>query len=451
MIRLNLSGFAAAQGARCVAAICLWGLLALTTDSTARDVVGIRYFSAPEYTRVVLDMSGPGSFEVRRVTHPDRLAINIVGAGVNLDSPVSVADGLVQGIRLNHGNHRAQIVIDLGRAAQFRSFSLPAIQGRSDRIVVDVLRPAMETSKSGDRELQSVDEPRRTYTVIIDPGHGGLDPGATRGGLAEKTVVLAVAREMARLINTLPGYRAEMTRRGDYGLELWQRVQFARDKQGDLFVSVHCNTHSRADVAGAEVYFLSQQGASDRESQELADYENAAQLVGLDPRDDNDEMVMGILMDLQANQVLRESARLSWHLLDAIEASGAVERRTAKQASFRVLKNLAMPSALVELAYMSNGHDLAVLQDRRGRQDLAAAMVRGLVTWRGDTAAGAQLAGGKDSAWTGRYQVRRGDSLWDLAHDHGTTVREISRHNNLRSGLINVGQELRLPEVVQGP
>ncbi len=335
-------------GTNCSAAVFLlaWCFLALQASvrvpgigaapvPEAREVLNIRHFTAPGHTRVVLDMSGAGSFEVRRVQNPERIAINISGAGFAIGGPVRVADGLVQGIRINRGRRRAQVVIDLDQGAEFRSFSLPATGGRHDRIVVDVLRPGLPGT--GDTApVAALPLTTRPFTVIIDPGHGGMDPGASRRGLAEKTVVLDVAREMARLINAVPGYRAYLTRTGDYGLELWQRVAYARRKQGDLFLSIHCNTHPRAEVAGMEVYFLSLQGATDREARELADQENAAQLVGLDPGSPHDALVMGILMDLRMTQVLRESARLSHHILDAGRASGVVGGRKVKQAGFQV-------------------------------------------------------------------------------------------------------------------
>ncbi len=440
------------------AAVFLWLLAAslvafpsvarAQATSGPREVLAVRHFTAPGHTRVVLDMSAGGSFEVRRVRNPDRLAINVGGASIGSATAEMVDDGLVKGIRLNAGQRRAQIVIDLVEGAEFRSFSLPATGGRYDRIVVDILRPGAAEPLVPTPELKPVARP---FVVIVDAGHGGMDPGAIRQDVREKDVVLDIAREMVRLINALPGYRAHLTRSGDYGLELWQRVDFARRKQGDLFLSVHCNTHADDDIDGMEVYFLSLQGATDREAKELADKENAAQLVGLDPKANHDELVMDILMDLKMTQVLKESARLSHHILDAGRASGVVDGRRVKQAGFHVLNSLAMPSALVEVAYMSNREDMKVLRDRNGRQDLAAAVVQGVVAWRQDRPAMQQLAGGESGSWTSSYKVRRGDSLWGLARRHGTTVTEISRNNNLQSGAINVGQELRLPEVVHQP
>jgi len=431
------------------------------------EVLRIRYFTGPEYTRVVLDLSRPGSFDVREVRNPERLAVNVRRGSFLATDPIDVNDGLLRRIRRNSGSKRAQVVLDLARAARFKSFSLPADDGRPDRVVIDLYRTAgnggpsiaATLPDSGDR--RSTPDPgtsskreavsAKPFTVVIDPGHGGLDPGAIRNGIQEKDVVLKVAREMARLIDGLPGYEAVLTRNTDYYPSLNRRVAIAAEKNGDLFISVHCNTHRRASVSGMEVYFLSLQGATDREAQELADKENAADLVGLDPELRHEDMVMNILMDLHMTQVLHESGRLAEILLTTAGKSGVVKGRKVKQARFQVLRSLAMPSALVEVAYLSNRADRELLTSGLGKQKIAAVIVEGILAWRRDSEAVARLGLSGDPGWTNRYSVRRGDSLWRLARRHGTTVVEISRRNNLESQAIMVGQVLRLPEGYREP
>jgi len=417
----------------------------VTFAASGPDIVRIRYFTAPDHTRVVLDLSGPGSFEVRRIGDPDRIAVNVSHAGFTGEGSIAVGDGLVRRIRRNPGTNRAQVVLDLDHQAEFRSFSLPATGGRPDRIVLDVMRPGVGTvteNRAGtipepvSRPAITLAPAPRPYMVIIDPGHGGLDPGASRKGLKEKDVVLDISREMARLINALPGYSAQLTRNGDYGLELWQRVDFARRKEGDLFISVHCNTHPRAAVSGMEVYFLSLQGATDREARELADKENA-----------------------RMSQVLHQSAGLSERLVTAAKSSSVMGGRKVKQAGFHVLKSLAMPSALVEVAYLSNPGDRKLLADRSSRRKIAMVLVEGILDWRRDQQDRWQIAGApaevrsvaEPSLWTREYKVRRGDNLYRLAQRHGTTVNEIFRRNNLANRSILVGQLLKLPEVIPDP
>jgi len=437
----------------------------------------VRWSTSPERTRVVLDLDRGASFEVRRIGNPDRLAVELPGGRLGGTAPVRIADGRVRGVRLEPGADRAQVVIDLAGATDFRSFSLPARDGKPARIVIDIVAaaaPAPAVAPPVQAPLEAAvgptdaaaddpvvgaaagpavtaDVPRAPFTVIIDPGHGGSDPGASRGGVLEKDVVLEVARETARLVNDLPGWRAVLTRDDDSYPTLEQRVARAAAEGGDVFLSLHCNTHRRDDVAGMEVYFLSLQGASDREAQELADKENAATLVGLAAGPGVDDAVVGILMDLRMSRVLHESSRLADAVLDAAAAGGTVEARRVKQARFQVLGQLAMPAVLVELAYLSNDGDRERLADPELRRRLAADLVRGLAGWRRDDPGALQVAGLPPSSWSQEYRVRRGDNLWALAKLHGTTVQEISRRNDLASEGLAVGQVLRLPEPGRTP
>jgi len=439
-------------GATWPAAVFLWMLASLVPAPASAvngaRVLQVRHFSGPQHTRVVLDLSRPCSFETREVSDPPRLAVNVRLGRFDSLAPLSVADGLVTGIRFNSGRTRAQVVIDLTRSATFKCFSLPAGDGRPDRVVIDIFRPG---SLGAPAPVAAAPPPAavarspRPFTVVIDPGHGGEDPGAIRKGVEEKDIVLAVSLEMARLIDSLPGYRAVLTRKGDYYPTLSRRVDLASEREGDLFLSIHCNTNRNTKLSGMEVYFLSLQGATDREARELADKENAANVVGVDPGARPDDMVMSILMDLRMSQILHESSRLAEHLLTAADNSDHVKGRKSKQAGFQVLRSLAMPSALVEISYLSNAEDRRRLQDPAWQRQAASVMVEGVMAWRRDEAALALLGDPPATGWHERYKVRQGDSLWGLARRHGTTVGEISRHNNLGSRAIMVGQILRLP------
>ncbi len=438
----------------------------------APEVLQIRHFSSPEKTRIVLDMSGPASYEIREIRDPGRLAVNIPRCSFRNTASVAVSDNLIQRIRCNPGQSRAQVVLDLNANIVFKTFSLPAGNGKPYRVVLDVFQVAEDSpEKSPVKKAENVEEPlvastlpvvldiQKTvkeapdavFTVIIDPGHGGLDPGAVRSGTLEKHIVLAVSRELARLLNGLPGYRAVLTRDGDYYPNLERRVDFATENNGDLFLSVHCNTHRKKKIKGMEVYFLSLQGATDREARELANKENAADLIGMDSHKTSDDMVMKILMDMRMTQVLHESSRLADTLLATTGSSSVVEKRKVKQAEFQVLRSLAMPSALVELAYLSNDSDLKILRSNQGREKLARVLAEGVLAWRRDLSGLAKLKMGVSESWGQKYAVRRGDNLFRLASKHGTTTEEIRSRNKLKSGALMVGQVLHLPKGVNQP
>ena len=417
--------------------------------TAAPRVLDIRFSSSPERTRVVLDLSGPATWEVRQVDDPPRLALNLAGARFEEPGTLVVEDGRIRRVRCNEGRRRAQVVLDLTDRHAFRSFALGPAGGRPHRIVVDVFEGG---DGAVDPQVAAAAPPEvRPYTVVIDAGHGGQDPGAMRAGLEEKDLTLAVARAMARRLEALPGYRAVLTRDRDRELSLAERVEIAAAERGDVFLSIHCNTHRRSQVSGMEVYFLSLQGASDRRAQDLADRENAADLVGMDRAAQADDLVLSVLLDLRAQRLLHESADLAECLLAVAGQDGLVRPRRVKQADFRVLHSLAMPSALVEVAYLSNREDQALLADPRALERVASGLVGGLLIWRQDDAAMAALGRELPALWTRDYRVRHGDNLWRLARNHGTTVSEITAHNNLASSALAVGQVLRLPREMHGP
>jgi N-acetylmuramoyl-L-alanine amidase len=456
---------------------CIWLATALSARAAEVQVQRVRHYSAPEYTRIVLDLSRAAAFEVRELHDPDRLVVNVAGARFTSASAITVGDGLVKALRRDQSDSRAQVVLDLAYAARHESFSLPAGEGRPPRIVLDVFRkagddarrepPAPAAPKPVERALaepapaspssppvaERPAEPTLVappFRVILDPGHGGMDPGAIRGKVREKDVALAVCLELKTLLDAQPGIVTVLTRSKDYYPSLSRRVEIAREQEGDLFLSVHCNSHPKPTVCGMEVYFLSLQGASDREAQELADAENAADLVGLAPGEAQGDAVLSILMDLRMTQVLQQSSRLAESILKTTGEAGLGSRRV-KQARFQVLRTLAMPAALVELAYLTHPGDRALLASREGQRRFAAALAGGILRFRDDRdvpavqfARTSQPKPGADD-WRRKYKVRRGDSLWDLAQRHGVTMDEIARQNNLRDRSLRIGQSLRLP------
>jgi N-acetylmuramoyl-L-alanine amidase len=409
------------------------------------EIQDVRYWTAPDHTRIVIDLSGPTAYEFQRISDPDRVAINIPGAVFSGTGTILVGDPAVARIRRNVLDGRAQVVLDLTAAHQVRHFTIQSAEGRSDRIVIDVERPLEHsTGKQPTSEHRLVNDPEddETFVIVVDPGHGGLDPGAIRQGLREKDLVLDIALELARLIDAQPGYRAALTRSSDHGVKLGKRIQLARDAGGDLFISVHVNTHASASVSGMEVYFLALQRAEDREARELADRENASLMVGVPPGEVLDDDILPILMDLRMSQILTSSNRLADQILASARRSEQLKARSVKQAVFHVLQSLAMPSALVETAYLSNPQDRTLLASPQGRRDIAASMFEGIFAYLGEH--DPNLLPQK-SSWSMEYRVRSGDTLWKLARRHKTSVQTIKDRNQLTSDRLQVGQTLKLP------
>jgi N-acetylmuramoyl-L-alanine amidase len=424
-------------------------LLLSAGNAMAAIIENVRFWTAPDHTRVVMDLSGPAAYSVKRVGNPERIAINMPGSRFAETKTIEVNDKVLLRIRRNAMSRKAQLVLDIKGRFEYRDFSLKAEAGRPDRIVIDIYRPVdgavdetvpvTEQAAVVKPETESRAEP---YTIVIDPGHGGLDPGAIRHNVREKDVVLQLSKKLAAIFNAKDGYRAVLTRKSDYFVSLGDRVRIAKKAEGDLFLSIHANTHRKSTINGMEVYLLNMKGASDREARELANKENASDMVGLAPNERGDDDVLSILMDLRRGQVMSSSSRLADHLVATARRSDVVKGKGIKQAGFRVLHSLAMPSALIEVAYLSNNKDRRLLTSGAGQQDLARTIADGVFNFLGDQDDVLYTEGG---AWLREYRVRRGDNLWDLARKNGTTMAEIRRHNNLKSDGLRIGQKLILP------
>ncbi len=298
-------------------------------------VTSVRYWTAPDYTRVVADLTGPVAFTGRDLTDPFRIAVDLDAAAFRgATRKIAVGDGLVTAIRMNDLDRgAAQIVLDLERRSRFQVFALAPVGDKPHRVVIDVYRERL----SGPAPPPPDKTVRR---IIIDPGHGGDDPGA-KGylGLVEKEITLDLARRLARRIAAMPGYEAILTRDGDYFVRLGERQKFARRKNGDVFVSLHANAARNKSGNGFEVYFLSLSGATDKMARELADKENAADLIGGVPAEAEEE-VLSILFDYLQVEGMKRSEALAEEIWNAFRGGKDMELRNVKQAGFAVLKSL---------------------------------------------------------------------------------------------------------------
>ena len=240
----------------------------------------------------------------------------------------------------------------------------------------DLPEPAMPRESA---RAASSAHPRRSgpRVVVLDPGHGGADPGAVGKGLREKDVCLDVARRLAAALNKMPGYRAVITRQDDRRVSLAERMRFAEREGADLFVSIHVNAARSSRASGAEVFFLSIGAATDRAAAELARLENEA-----DPDFvvQEDEALKGLpfAVDLRQSDTLLRSSRIAEVVLDVLSARGLAESRGVKQAGFAVLKSFQVPSILVEVGFISSQAERKKLKSPEHRQKLAEALADGV-------------------------------------------------------------------------
>ncbi len=252
--------------------MCVVVLASLGQWVWAADVDGVRLWRAPDHTRLVFDLTGPVEHSVFSLTNPDRLVIDINRSSMKADfKDLSLADSPIK--KLRHGTRNGQdlrVVLDIRETLKPRSFVLKKHAGKPDRLVVDLYPENTVKQKKAPKTVAQKTS-KRDIIVAIDAGHGGEDPGAIGPNkVLEKHIVLAVSRELEKLINAQPGYKAILTRDGDYYLAHKVRRDRAREKRADLFISIHADAFTNPKAKGASVFALSNRGATSETARLLA-------------------------------------------------------------------------------------------------------------------------------------------------------------------------------------
>ena len=357
----------------------------------ATELARIRYWTAPDHTRLVFDLTGPPPVEPRfRLVGPSVYEISLPKIRKSLAvTSEFVGDSLVAEIFPSVTDSGVVIRIGLKRASTPLAFSLHAAEDVPDRIVIDV--PAPPDPQADQQLEQRVSELKRSKRLIvaIDPGHGGDDTGALGyRRLPEADVVFAIGKKLKAELDQIPGVSSFLTRTGDYFIPLRQRVELARKYQADVLISIHCNASRNRDATGTEVYFLSLTGVTDEASRGLAEAENAADLVGGVPAEAGTD-ILGILFDLKQNDTVRRSSELAEDLVDALRVEDRLSTRGVKQAAFVVLKAPDIPAVLVETAFVTNPREAAMLKDSQFQTKVAERLAEGVQAYMRTHARGA--------------------------------------------------------------
>jgi len=343
---------------------------------------GVRIGGDEKQTRIVLDLNRKIDMRAFALADPYRLVIDL--PQVSFQLPAHAGDsgrGLVKAFRFGlmmKGGSR--IVMDLvGPVRVDKSFVVDAADSEPARLVLDLAATDRETYLRAiardNRTVGGRDVGRRVDRnstapandprplVILDPGHGGIDEGAhSRTGEAEKTMVLDFALLLRDKIERTGKYRVELTRTDDTFVALADRVQFARARRAQLFISIHCDALARGDgdAQGATIYTLSDH-ASDTEAARLAEAENRADIIaGVDLSGEPDA-IADILIDLAQRETRTFSTHFARAVAGELKNRVRLHKKPLKSAGFRVLKAPDVPSVLIELGFVSNRDDLKQL------------------------------------------------------------------------------------------
>jgi N-acetylmuramoyl-L-alanine amidase len=371
----------------------------------------------PGLTRIVISLTQRSDFQVFTLADPYRVVIDMSEVDWKVPSGTKLrGQGLVAGMR--YGLFKAgtsRVVLDLMEPAEVAraEFVAPA-NGEPLRLLVDLrpipdsqfraqlktstvaysavaaIAPATKPAKSssgagsgagggalgGGAAKQPVEEPKRGKPlIVIDPGHGGIDPGAIGSSLTEKELTLAVARILKQELEDTGKFRVLLTRSRDVYIPLRERFGLARERGAELFISLHADSHNNPLTRGASVYTLSEK-ASDAESAALAAKENKSDIIAGVDLSKQSNVVSNILIDLAQRDTKNMSTRFASLLVRELKEQTLLLGNTHRFAGFAVLKAPDVPSVLVEMGYISSSKDEALLSSSRHQKKLAKAVRR---------------------------------------------------------------------------
>lgn len=369
------------------------GASAATVDAVP-TISALRHHLHDDRLRLMLDISPPSAFALFTLTEPDRLVIDFPELDWQVEDAI---EGIPYVNAVRHGlfrHDRARIVIELTEPVEVeRAVARPAVGSQPDALLID-LRPVSRgrfNGRAGAPEQARWQSgvppamllPRPDEVVVaIDPGHGGIDPGAREGGLVEKVVVLDFSHRLAAAIEEMEGFRAYLTREDDIFLPLAERISRAREAGANLMISVHADVLERGQARGVAAYTLSKEG-TDEATVALAARENRADiLAGVNLGGEEDD-VTRLLVELSQRGTRSESSKLAAAVLEAVSTEIPIlEKRPHRQANFRVLKAPDMPSILLELGFLDHPDDRRRLSDPDGLEKTARAVAAGIAKWR---------------------------------------------------------------------
>ena len=440
------------------------------------EISNVRHWTAPDQTRIVFDLSAPPVYRYDIQKNMVTLEFSDAFFSPSLPSEKIIKKpGVGKIVFIRREDQQCTIEIHLNDHSGAEVFQLKKFMEKPDRVVVDVLLAEAEKVPAVSKR-KAVSAPRRV--IVIDPGHGGEDPGAIgKNGTYEKHVVLAVSREIKKEIDKMPGYRAVLTRDGDYYVSFSKRLNTARRNNASLFISVHADAARNREAQGSSVYCLSTGAASNEAAKLLARNENLSDVIGGVPGGEGNNQSDEIILNMFQTNTINLSKTYAADLLDQIGRVQSLKYPTFHEAPFRVLKLPDTPAVLLETAYLSNPQEEKLLKTYKFRRTIAQAVALSVDRYFAGSGAVAQTpaedekgnrqittsektagaegvagaagaAGAEDRMKTAAYTVRRGESLHAIALKHKTNLATLLTLNKMKlNDPLYAGRKILVPAV----
>ena len=368
------------------------------------QIIAVRIWPSSLYTRITLESSAPIHCKYFSIPNPNRLVIELQGVQLNsvlknIAAQISVVDPYIQAARASQFDpDTVRVVLALKANVAPEAFAMEPVAAYQHRLVVDLYPtdskqddPLLSLLKDYNHGTLEQPAPQirpkkkdrsRPIIVMLDPGHGGIDPGAVGlNGTREKDVVLSIGKQLKRLIDAEYNMQAYMTREEDVFIPLGVRVAKARKLNADLFVSIHADAAPNRAARGSSVFALSGQGATSVLAKVLAKSQNDADLIGGIKIGSKDKYLAHTLLDLTQTATINDSLKLGRTVLGHLGELNKLHKSEVEQAGFAVLKAPDIPSILVETAFISNPEEEQRLLSSDFQEQMAHAIFTGMKSY----------------------------------------------------------------------
>src|SRR3990167_1942711 len=399
--------------------IILCYLFFLPIHSALSDTIELRNMQVQTFSHqwcFTLNLSKPTNYRTFELDNPSRFILDLRNVETTSRLRYKELFGTpIKDIRYGpQADHVFRIVFDLRSKVKATTQVIPGVNGQPTQLrisfrmppkeiagfswpkhiapknstqpisIQDNVPPVRTVSLSAPTDYYSHNNPTdkkklRNIIVVIDPGHGGKDPGTTgMHCIHEKNVVLAISKDLYTLINHQPGFTAVLTRNADYYISLRQRLAIARDDRGDMFVAIHADAYPTQQAQGVSIFALSTRGATSEAARWLAKRENKSELMGGVDLSDQSHLLKSVLLNLSQSATIRASLQIGYDVMKKVQKVTTLHHGRVEQAAFVVLKSPDIPSLLIETGFLSNPKEEKRLCNPQYQQQIARSIMLGI-------------------------------------------------------------------------
>lgn len=432
-------------------------LLPFSASAIQTKLTQINILQINQHTRLVLSFNHPFKYHCFILKKPNRLIVDLTKTKIICPLKRIKYNSTIKNMRTGIQPHQQlRLVFSLSQQFIAKTYSIAPYGRFNYRLIIDLIpykqiprtskvisakKPAAKTNIPSKKPINL-----RNAVIVIDPGHGGRDPGATgQLGTHEKNVVLAIGKDLAALLKKQPGIDVKLTRKGDYFVPLRGRLRLARAGWADIFIAIHADAYRNPESRGTSVFALSQHGATSEAARWLAQKENHSELMGGTNLEDKSYLLRSILIDLYQTATIRESLVLGNYIIRSLGQVSRLHTGHVEQAPFVVLKSPDIPSLLVETGFISNRFEEKLLRNPEYQQKIASALMQGIINYLHrypPTGTVLTILYRK----TINHKVQRGETLTAIARKYKTSVSMLKHLNHLKNNTLSIGQILKIPK-----